>query len=210
MLWVPCAPHCMDLLLEDMGKMPWAKETIEPVRDLVTFIRNHQGALAIFSSISERARDTCFGTVYLMCERMLLVKQALKQLWVHNDMEKWRKKNKKAGAEYTRLQDVLINSPRAWRRVEDLVALSTPIMVLLRLADSSAATMGKIYYRCVELKRHLETVNLYSTTTAQRREVLRVFQERWDMLHSPLHSAGAPQGPHGSSVVSLSSVANVR
>jgi hypothetical protein len=42
MFWTPCAAHCLDLMLEDMGKLDWIKETIDSVRSIKKFIYNCQ------------------------------------------------------------------------------------------------------------------------------------------------------------------------
>jgi hypothetical protein len=36
--WTPCAAHCIDLMLEDMGKIPWIKETVESTRSVTIYI----------------------------------------------------------------------------------------------------------------------------------------------------------------------------
>jgi len=38
--WTPCASHCIDLLLEDIGKMAWVKEVVDQAR---TISRNKHG-----------------------------------------------------------------------------------------------------------------------------------------------------------------------
>ncbi len=39
--WTPCTPHCLDLLLEDVGKLPWAAEVVAEAKAVVKFITNH-------------------------------------------------------------------------------------------------------------------------------------------------------------------------
>ncbi len=39
--WTPCTPHCLDLLLEDVGKLPWAVEVVAEAKAVVKFITNH-------------------------------------------------------------------------------------------------------------------------------------------------------------------------
>jgi hypothetical protein len=36
--WTPCAAHCIDLMLEDMGKIPWIKEIVESARSVTKYI----------------------------------------------------------------------------------------------------------------------------------------------------------------------------
>jgi len=39
--WMPCTPHCLDLLLKDVGKLPWATEVVVEAKAGVKFITNH-------------------------------------------------------------------------------------------------------------------------------------------------------------------------
>ena len=40
LFWTPCAAHCIDLMLEDMGKIPFIKEVIDKARSIPKFICN--------------------------------------------------------------------------------------------------------------------------------------------------------------------------
>ena len=51
--WTPCTAHCLDLLLEDIGKLDWVASIIKQARDLVKFVTNHQTSLAISRSYSK-------------------------------------------------------------------------------------------------------------------------------------------------------------
>ena len=44
----PCSAHCLDLLLEDIGKLQWASPVISKAHGIVKFITNHQASLAHF------------------------------------------------------------------------------------------------------------------------------------------------------------------
>ncbi|CAI7889386.1 unnamed protein product [Closterium sp. NIES-54] len=39
--YVPCATHVVDLLMEDVGKIPWAKEIVDRCGDMITDVCNH-------------------------------------------------------------------------------------------------------------------------------------------------------------------------
>ena len=36
-VWTPCASHCLDLLMEDVGKLKWVKEVTKQATSIVTF-----------------------------------------------------------------------------------------------------------------------------------------------------------------------------
>ena len=39
--WTPCAAHCIDLMLEDIGKVEWVKNTVEHGKCITKYIYNH-------------------------------------------------------------------------------------------------------------------------------------------------------------------------
>ncbi|GBG85493.1 hypothetical protein CBR_g40132 [Chara braunii] len=46
--WVPCACHVCNLLMSDIATVPWIAEVILQGREITTFIKRHQRALAMF------------------------------------------------------------------------------------------------------------------------------------------------------------------
>ena len=43
--WTPCATNCIDIILEDIGKIPRIVKTLERVIQLTRYIYNHGGVL---------------------------------------------------------------------------------------------------------------------------------------------------------------------
>jgi hypothetical protein len=43
--WTPCAAHCLDLMLEDIGKIEWVKKTVEQGKSITRYIYNHSWVL---------------------------------------------------------------------------------------------------------------------------------------------------------------------
>ncbi|CAI5525098.1 unnamed protein product [Closterium sp. Naga37s-1] len=48
---VPCATHVLDLLMEDVGKMGWAKGLVEKGGEMITFVRNHHFTRAYMKKV---------------------------------------------------------------------------------------------------------------------------------------------------------------
>jgi len=40
LFWFPCAAHCIDLMLEDIGSMKSVKETLDDAKMITSFIYN--------------------------------------------------------------------------------------------------------------------------------------------------------------------------
>ena len=47
LFWTPCTAHCIDLMLEDMGIIPFIKEVIDQARSIPKFIYNHTFVLSL-------------------------------------------------------------------------------------------------------------------------------------------------------------------
>ena len=47
LFWSPCAAHCLDLLLEDLGKLSWVEKVVEDGRNIAKYIYNHTCVLSL-------------------------------------------------------------------------------------------------------------------------------------------------------------------
>lgn len=50
--WSPCAAHCLDLLFEDIAKLPWIAEVLDIGRFLVRFVTKRPRVLSMFREYS--------------------------------------------------------------------------------------------------------------------------------------------------------------
>lgn len=80
--WTGCGAHCLDLLLEDIGKLPWVASVIQEGKALVKFITNHHKSLALYREHSEKALlkpgETRFATSFIMLERWVSLVSVLR------------------------------------------------------------------------------------------------------------------------------------
>jgi hypothetical protein len=111
--WSPCAAHILDLLLEDIARIPSIKTTIENGRRLLAFIANHQIPYAIFKGKAKGAvlvkygptrqvitisfccismhKYLCcrFGTNFLMLRSLVKAKGAIKEMMTCEKYTDW-------------------------------------------------------------------------------------------------------------------------
>ena len=52
--WTPCAAHCLNLILEDIGKLPHIKNTIERAISIRGYIYNRTGLLNMMKRFTEQ------------------------------------------------------------------------------------------------------------------------------------------------------------
>ncbi|RVW44255.1 hypothetical protein CK203_099607 [Vitis vinifera] len=68
--WTPCAAHCLDLMLEDIGKLPNIKRTLERAISLNGYIYNRSGLLNMMRQFTGqrellRPAKTPFATTFI-------------------------------------------------------------------------------------------------------------------------------------------------
>ena len=88
--WTPCAAHCLDLMLEDIGKIPKVKRVIQRGIKLVGYIYNHTLALNTmrkFTQKTELVRHgvTRFATTFLTLQRLHKQKANLRKMFASDE-----------------------------------------------------------------------------------------------------------------------------
>eukprot|EP00252_Welwitschia_mirabilis_P018883 TRINITY_DN4236_c0_g2_i20.p1 TRINITY_DN4236_c0_g2~~TRINITY_DN4236_c0_g2_i20.p1 ORF type:complete len:272 (+),score=42.48 TRINITY_DN4236_c0_g2_i20:1162-1977(+) len=74
--WTPCAAHSLDLLLEDLGKLPWIREVVDNCERITKFIYGHGILRSLFLRHSKgkeisRPGATRFATHFLSLRSLL-------------------------------------------------------------------------------------------------------------------------------------------
>ncbi len=135
--FTPCTPHCLDLLLEDMGKLDWVSSVIAEARTTLKFITNHHKSLALFRSLSKlellKPGETRFATNFIMLQRMHEVKASLQQLVVSDAWGEWNLKSSHE-MEGEEVHDIL-TFVAFWKGVKELLVVSESIVCFLRQCE---------------------------------------------------------------------------
>ena len=96
--WTPCAAHCIDLMLEDIGKVNVHATTLARARQVVKFIYGHTWVLSLMRTFTKnhellRPAITRFATSFLTLQSLYKQKQTLiamfSEKWCSN---KWLKR----------------------------------------------------------------------------------------------------------------------
>ncbi|XP_059077891.1 uncharacterized protein LOC131876489 [Cryptomeria japonica] len=87
MFFTPCATHCLDLTLEDIGKIEWVKATFQKAHKVTKFVYNHTRVLAIMRSFTGgkelvRPGVTIFATYFLALQTLCEQKGNLRRMFV--------------------------------------------------------------------------------------------------------------------------------
>jgi len=88
--WTPYAAHCIDLMFEDIGKLPLIKKTIQRGVSVVGFIYSHSSSLSLlrqFTNKRELVRHavTRFATSHLSLQRLHQEKGNLRKMFTSDE-----------------------------------------------------------------------------------------------------------------------------
>ncbi|RZB75263.1 hypothetical protein D0Y65_033937 [Glycine soja] len=189
--WTPCAAHCLDLMLEDIGKIPKVKRVIQRGIKLVGYIYNHTLALNTmrkFTQKTELVRHgvTRFATTFLTLQRLHKQKANLRRMFTSDEWLKSKAAKEPKGKQAT---DVAL-MPSFWNDVVYALKAMGPLVSVLRLVDNEKKpAMGFIYEAMDRAKEAIQRA--FNNNEGKYKDILAIIDKRWDcQLHHPLHAVG--------------------
>ncbi|XP_059283523.1 uncharacterized protein LOC132037084 [Lycium ferocissimum] len=189
--WTPCAAHCIDLMLEDIGKIPNIKKTLQRAIALVGFIYGHLGVLNMMRDFTKnkelvKCGITRFATSFLTLQRLHCQKTNLRAMFTSDKwmIGRWSKLQKGKSVAHTVLMTTF------WNQVVYILKIMGPLVKLLRLADNEKKpAMGYIYEAMDRAKEAI--AKAFEGNIAKYKDIFKIIDERWQcQLHHPLHAAG--------------------
>lgn len=193
--WTGCAAHCIDLMLEDIGKLPVVEKTIVLARQVTVFLYAHTRVLALMRKTLGRdlvrAGVTRFATAYLNLKSLQDNKKDVLKLFRSeelNDMGYLKKdKGKKA--------QKVVQTDSFWKGVDIAVNFFEPMANVLRRVDSDVPAMG-VFHGCM-LDARKEICLRFDNDESRFKAVMDIIDKRWDnKLKTPLHLAGYFLNPY--------------
>ena len=85
--WSSCTAHCIDLMLEDIGKLDWIQEVVDKAKSITKYIYNHTIVLSTMRIYTEgkelvRPGATRFATNFISLQSMVQQKINLKRMFL--------------------------------------------------------------------------------------------------------------------------------
>ncbi|XP_028062825.1 uncharacterized protein LOC114266138 [Camellia sinensis] len=189
--WTPCAAHCLDLMLEDIFKIPNFNKTFEKAIAVHGYIVNCSGLLNMMRQFTQckdliKPAKTRFATAFLTLSRIHQQQTNLKKMFTSEEWttSKWAKEpqGKKTAQ--------VILMPSFWNNVLYALKISSPLVRVLRLVDGERKPpMGYIYEAMDRAKEAI--AKSFNGNEEKYKEFFEIIDNRWNVqLHRPLHAAG--------------------
>jgi hypothetical protein len=130
--WTPCATHCLDLMLEDIGKIEWVKKCVEQAKSITRYIYNHTWVLNLMrKNIGGKelvqSAITQFATNFLTLQSMLQQRANLRKMF---SCDEWNASQWSKKVEGKDIVDKVFEK-YFWKKAEEIVQFSEPLVKVL-------------------------------------------------------------------------------
>ncbi|XP_057962814.1 uncharacterized protein LOC131154213 isoform X1 [Malania oleifera] len=187
--WTACAAHCIDLILEDIGKKSNVKKVLEDARTITSFIYNHTWTVNFMKKFTNnrellRPAITRFATNFIALETIVRHKQALREMFTSDAWKNSRFGMAKLGPAYDSKKIIL--GKEFWQKASDIIKVQEPLVKVLKLVDGDEKpTMGFIYEAIDRAKLAIQKDCRFY------KDYWKIIDNRWSFqLHQDLHAAG--------------------
>ena len=189
LFWSPCAAHCIDLMLEDIGSLKSVKETLDDAKVITSFIYNSLKVVNLMKLYTKdrdllRPGITRFATEFISIESLIRYEQDLKRMCTTTE---WREFNKERSRRSVRDKvSNLILTDRFWKKAREVQNIMDPLVRVLKIVDQDKKpTLSIIYEAMDRAKLAIKASN------KNWKKYWDIIDRRWEgQLHRHLHAAG--------------------
>ncbi|XP_051133269.1 uncharacterized protein LOC127252924 [Andrographis paniculata] len=168
--WSPCAAHCIDLMLEDIGDILSVKDTIKEARRITGFIYNSDKVVNLMKTYTNgrdllRPGITRFATEFVAMESLLRYATDLKRMCTSREWVEYNNTSRRRH-EAGDISDLILNE-RFWKRIRRVCGVMEPLVKAMDRAKMAIKTAVKDFQQYWD-----------------------IIDERWyNQLHQDLHAA---------------------
>eukprot|EP00253_Pinus_taeda_P017474 PITA_17474 len=144
--WTYCVAHCIDLMLEDIGKLHWIHQVVDKEKSITKYLYNHIIVLNTMRKYTEgkeivRPAMTRFATNFISLQFVVEQKINLKRMSLGPEWMASKHSKTLEGIEVV----ALMFNDGFWKDVEDIIVVMESLVRVLRMVDGDKPTMGYIY-----------------------------------------------------------------
>lgn len=195
--WSPCASDCINKMLEDFSKHDWVNAVLKEANMIIKYIYSNDWILDMMRKFSGgeefvlvRPRITKFVAIFLFLRALVIQEDNLKHMFSH---EEWLSSTYSRHPEAQAIKSLLCLE-RFWRSAREAVAVSEPLLKLLRIVDGDMPAMAYMYEGVERAKISIKA--FYKNVDEKFMPIWDIIDRRWSMcLQTPLHAAAAFLNP---------------
>lgn len=188
-----CAAHCIDLMLEDIDKLPHVKPYMDNARKIVKFLYRYQlvtNLLRVHTNGKELQRPTTkrFATQFICLNSILSEVDALRLMVASAEWRDMPQCKRSEGKEVAKL----LLGDEFWDGGKKVIQIVELLIKILRVVDGDGSTMGYLYDGLNHARTTIRSLYPNPSDEDKCMAVLGIIDKHWkDNLQSPLHAAAA-------------------
>ncbi|KAF1862930.1 hypothetical protein Lal_00009311 [Lupinus albus] len=191
LFWFPCAAHCVNLMFQDIGKLPEVTDTVSHAANITKYLYNHCHPLYLMRQFTNgkeilRPAPTRFATNFIALQSILAQKDALRALVTSRE---WTSSAYSKDVKAKKCVEQVLDS-NFWKQCADIVKITEPLVRVLRIVDSEdKPAMGFLYQAFFKARHEME--RRFQRNKTKIKPYLEIMDSRWDLqLKRNLHAAG--------------------
>jgi hypothetical protein len=172
---------------------------------ICTFVKNHHASQAMFRCFSPNLSirvpsETHFATNFLMIDRLRLLRNALERMIIDDDwplfLADLRRRSARAHEVGVHVR-ATIRSNGFWHSCEIFLYMVIPVVKALCVFDVKAFAMGLAWKVMHDLETHIQSITepSFHLELDLAEQALENFRDRWRLMKTDLHWAGAILNP---------------
>ncbi|CAA7038795.1 unnamed protein product [Microthlaspi erraticum] len=184
----PCAAHCINLILEDVGELPLVKKLTSYASKITIFVNTHKHILNWLRNRPGwreiiRPAETRFATSFIALQSLYAHKDYLQSMVVDEEFRKISRSEK------AKLVKQLIFDDDFWKECFMVVQIMAPLIRLLRICDSDEKPSLPYVYEGMYRAR-LGVKKIFKKEKRLYKPYTRIIDSRWDkMLRRDIYAA---------------------
>jgi len=147
LFWTPCVAHCIDLMLEDIGKIPFVRDIVESSKSITKLIYNHASVLSLVRRFTNNNELICYA-ITQFATSFISLQSLLNSMWDVKTMflsQEWCALSIRCMLEREGICRLVSYDQSFWAGVEEVCAILEPFVRILWLVDGYKPTMGYLY-----------------------------------------------------------------
>ena len=190
--WSPCAAHCLNLILSDLGKLESVQSAVAHASKITRYLYNHCHPLFLMRKFTNgheilRPAPTRFSTNFVALQSLYKQKDALRTMVISKE---WTSAPHAREVKTRKFVDLVLDQ-QFWKDCASICNFSEPLVRVLRIVDSDERpAMGYLFGALHCAIEEIQT-RFQKKKRAIQQPVLNAIEERWDKyLDKNLHAAG--------------------
>ncbi|XP_061345347.1 uncharacterized protein LOC133291156 [Gastrolobium bilobum] len=183
----PCSSHSVHILMEDIAELDWIRPIVLCAKEIEKCMTTFQNfSPCVFTQNLKGTSDSLFARIApssYVVQQIHELKQGLQEVVVREEWKQWK---------HNMPQDVgsieaAILGEDFWSRAHILLQICEPFIRLFASLNIDRCVMGDVHEWRVQA---IDAVKSTGMDTGAFNQLEGLIDNRWDVLFSPLHSAG--------------------